>query len=535
MAKEFKSILDDYYNVVSDWNKVFIWLGKIKSLILKDGTCIANEKYTLAKRLAQCLHPECVNAVHLTTLEIYNIIFKLPDFIEDFALFCGGLFPFFEYANRECKLIVLQLVMENILNKAEQLTFAFPGLVCSLLPGFKSTPSDIEIDNKIIGILDSIAHKDKQGLFGAVWQALLRSPRVRLQALSYLSLRLPASSEDLLEYLPQKNLMINSLIASMNGPDYEVQKLTLELLKTHFPVDCSNEIFSDFEKIMIIENGFKLLKSPNEELVWGWLFSPNSLDSLMDIKQRALKKLFEAIPKKPDESIVPLETVKKIMEKSENSLEFLSPIIVPMFSYANKYNDTQLAVNINSCIQSIIFQFPTFEKEIWVALQISLNEDLKDDLRSTIDVIKFFLSSFRNIEEEEKSLIPLLSTLLFGIRQLSVSLGPALELIQIMVNRLPASVPSLSPAIRSYHTFFASISSDPAKVEHLKISASLLLSLESHTIEGNEKDWIKCLVEAMHNENTEVALTGIENIIELLKNKNSGYKVRRDYRELSLS
>ena len=54
------------------------------------------------------------------------------------------------------------------MSKAEQLTFAFPGLVCSLLPGLKNTEENLEIDNKIIQVFDGIAFKDKQGLFGAI-------------------------------------------------------------------------------------------------------------------------------------------------------------------------------------------------------------------------------------------------------------------------------------------------------------------------------------------------------------------------------
>ena len=122
-----------------------------------------------------------------------------------------------------------------------------------------------------------------------------------------------------------------------------------------------------------------------------------------------------------------------------------------------------------------------------MALQSSLDEELRDDIPFTIEVTKFFLSSFRKLEEE-KCIVPLLTSLLMGLRQLTKSLGPALELVQMMVNRLPASVPALAPAIKCYHLFFASLSSDATKSEHLKLSASLLLSLENHTTERNENE-----------------------------------------------
>ena len=521
MSKELRSLLEDFNSMSSDWSKGSIWLGKVKSLVAKDPSCISPEKYTLAKRLAQCLHPHLLLGVHKAALEIYDLIFKSPDFIEDFALFSGGILPFFEYASKECKILVLQIIIDDILFRAEQLTFAFPGIVCSLLPGFRKNEEDLDIDNKIIQIFDGIAYKDKQGLYGAVWQALLRSPRIRLQALCYLALRLPGDPSELRPYLPQKNLMINALIASMNGPSHEVQQATIELLCNHFPVEISNEIFLDNERGIIVENVFKLLLSPHEKIVWGWLFPGGHGGKFASIKQFALKKLFDIEPRKKEESVLPLEIIRKILMKTEIHISFLSPIIVPMLSYANKYSDSQYSDYINTQIQQIFNEFPIFEQEIWKALQTSLNDELRDDVRSTIEVTKFFLSNFRN-SSEDKCIVPLLTSLLFGIRQLTSSLGSALELVQMMVNRLPASAPELSSAIKCYHLFFASLSSDPKKSEHLKLSASLLLSLESHITERNENEWIKCLVEAMHSPNTEVALTGVENIIELLKS--SGYR-----------
>lgn len=516
MSKELKSLLEDYTNVTSDWNKMCTWLGKLKVLIVRDPSCIVFDKYTLAKRLAQCLYPQSPHGVHVLSLEIYDIIFKSPDFIEDFALYSGGILPFFEYANKECKLRVLQILVENALFRAEQLTFAFPGIVCSLLPGLKKNKGDVDIDNKIIEIFDGIAYKDRQGLYGAVWQALLRSPRVRLQALSYLSLRLPVDQWELKQYLPQKNLVINALIASMNGQSQEVQHETIELLTKHFPIDSTSQIFLENERVIIVENVLKLLLTTHEDIVWKWLFPGGQSSRFMGIKQLALKKLFETDPKRAEEGLVPLEIIGKVLGKQEIPMTFLSPIIVPMLSYASKNSESAFSEHVNTKIQLIFTQFPLFEKEIWQALEQSLEEELRDDVSTTIEVTKFFLSSFRS-GSDDKCIVPLLTSLLLGMRQLSISLGPALELVQMMVNRLPSSVSTLSAAIKSYHVFFASLSSDPNKAEHLKLSASLLLSLETHTTDTNETEWIKCLVEAMHNANTEVALTGIENIIELLK------------------
>lgn len=532
-----KPLLDEFISVTSDWNATFIWLGKVKAVISKNPLCISEEKYRLAKRLSQCLSPETVHQVHLASLEIYELIFASPNFIEDFGLFSGGFLPFFEYANKECKLSILKIIIDKFLIISDQLTFAFPGIVCSLLPGCSRANSDQEINDKVIEVFDGIANRDQQGLFGAVWQGLLRSPKIRLQALYYLSLRLKDSHRDLDKFLPQRNLLINSLKASMNGPQFEVQQATLELLINHFPI--SVHVLSDEEKITLIEHGFKLLKSTHKQLVWAWLFPGDIIDYFTGIKQKALKNLFEVVPKRIDESILPLEIVKKVLEKISPNYEFLQPIIVDMLSYANTNIDSQSSMNINSNIKSVLIEWPDFELEIWDALQQSLEHELRDDKVTTISVIKFFLSNFSS-KESEKSLVPLLELLLSGIRQLSKSLGQALELIQMILNRMPSNVPGLSASVKNYHQYFSAISSDPSKAEYLKISASLLLPLEKTLLQpeskegdddyyeedlgGSDSEWIKCLSDAMQNPSVEVALTGVENIIGLLESENAYYE-----------
>ena len=74
---------------------------------------LISDKNSLSKRLAQCLNPECPGGVHEVVINIYDIIFqnillknngKLGD---NLGIYSSGLFPFFSYASKNNKIIIL--------------------------------------------------------------------------------------------------------------------------------------------------------------------------------------------------------------------------------------------------------------------------------------------------------------------------------------------------------------------------------------------------------------------------------------------
>ena len=64
-----------------------------------------SNKLLLAKRLAQCLNPECPSGVHEVVLDIYylilhNIVFHNETCLMDnLGIYACGLFPFYPYAS----------------------------------------------------------------------------------------------------------------------------------------------------------------------------------------------------------------------------------------------------------------------------------------------------------------------------------------------------------------------------------------------------------------------------------------------------
>ena len=133
------------------------------------------------------------------------------------------------------------------------------GVVISLLPGLDQD-SNIEVENKTCTLLDELALKGGQHeLFYCVWHALLTTPRVRLGALNYLFKRIPKPDEDsVYEILPNKQLVINSLIATLADKEMLVKRTVMDLLKAHFPINISEEIITTKEKIILIESVLKI-------------------------------------------------------------------------------------------------------------------------------------------------------------------------------------------------------------------------------------------------------------------------------------
>ena len=111
--KKLLSILNSTANAKS-WSDLIPGLKEILNHVNKNQKVIdfsqISIKHLLAKRLAQCLNPEFPNAVHEVVLEIYKIIItnimvkqdmKLMD---NLALYCSGLFPFFANASLQIKI-----------------------------------------------------------------------------------------------------------------------------------------------------------------------------------------------------------------------------------------------------------------------------------------------------------------------------------------------------------------------------------------------------------------------------------------------
>ena len=155
-------------------------------------------KLTLAKRLAQCLNPMLPHGTHKITLTVYSIVFRNlrldPGYVRHMPLFCIGLFPFFQNCSIQVKPEFIALIYENFLQMGVELIPMLPGLVTSLLPGLEE--QDESLQRKVLKVLDGIKQSVGQSfIIGAVWIAVLKTPKVRMAALKYLNKELKKSAQ----------------------------------------------------------------------------------------------------------------------------------------------------------------------------------------------------------------------------------------------------------------------------------------------------------------------------------------------------
>jgi hypothetical protein len=151
-------------------------------------TPIIPEKLTFAKRLAQCLNPSLPHGTHKIALTVYSTLFRNlrsgEDWLNALPIFCIGLFPFFQNSSIQVKPEFLKIIEETFLINTEILPMIV-GLVTSILPGLEE--KDEGIQKKIFDILNRLQSCiGEKFLIGAIWIAILRTPKVRAMAIQYL-------------------------------------------------------------------------------------------------------------------------------------------------------------------------------------------------------------------------------------------------------------------------------------------------------------------------------------------------------------
>jgi hypothetical protein len=236
-------------------------------------------KHMLAKRLAQCLNPEFPNGVHEVVLEIYkilitNIMVKQDmQLMDNLALYCSGLFPFFSHASLQNKEKFLNdIVKLNLLSiDPDELTLCFPGLLASLIPGLDDNN---ESTTKLIfqAFEDFITKlNNKQTFFGSYWTLLLRNKHLRSSGLKYLVeniIKYPELRKKPIEeqktiienYYPNINTtVINALSEIIKDEEIPTVRNGMDFILTRFPLTKENDIITDKAKINLIINALHLL------------------------------------------------------------------------------------------------------------------------------------------------------------------------------------------------------------------------------------------------------------------------------------
>ena len=186
--EKFSRKLDDLlskFKNAKEWTDLVKYITDIQALITKE-TEIRLSEYkdneTLAKRLAQCLNKELPTGLHEATLNLYaSVLFNFTLYNnqklgKNLGLFSSGLFPFYQYASSQNKILFLESIVQKIylyINSTE-LELCLPGLLVSIFPSLDE--NNEEVSKKIFQIFEDITTKVTPRIFyGNLWSIILKT------------------------------------------------------------------------------------------------------------------------------------------------------------------------------------------------------------------------------------------------------------------------------------------------------------------------------------------------------------------------
>ena len=139
-----------------------------------------SNKLLLAKRLAQCLNPECPGGVHEVVLDIYYIIlhniafFNETCLMDNLGIYACGLFPFYPNASLNNKIKFMNSIIYGcfLCFRTDEIILCLPGLLTSLIQGLDDNNDTTR--EKIYTIFSDLSKKVTDNVFyGNYWTLIL--------------------------------------------------------------------------------------------------------------------------------------------------------------------------------------------------------------------------------------------------------------------------------------------------------------------------------------------------------------------------
>ncbi|VTZ67175.1 conserved Plasmodium protein, unknown function [Plasmodium chabaudi chabaudi] len=240
-----KKLNNDVTNILLLFEKVQEWadlsniLQKLYLTIEKYEVFLdISSKFLLFRRLSQCLNPLLPSGVHSKALIIYGSIFKKVEkayFMDNIHILCSGVFEFMLHCTVSLKTIYFKNI-KCILNLRENIHMFTYALLLSLF-------NVVDSDNNILLYIYSINNYIGENIFfNNLWLLLLRHSEIRTNVLNFLETSFSPqiyllSKERIKTLLPYKDeLVLSSLIFSLNDKNILNQRITLSLLINNFPL-----------------------------------------------------------------------------------------------------------------------------------------------------------------------------------------------------------------------------------------------------------------------------------------------------------
>ena len=237
-----------------------------------------SNKLVLAKRLAQCLNPECPSGVHETVIDIYylilhNIVFHNETCLMDnLGIYACGLFPFYPNASINNKMKFMQKIIYGcfLCFRSDELTLCLPGLLSSLIQGLDDNNDNTR--DKIYQTFNDLMKKvGENNFYGIYWTLILRNKLLRPSGTKYLlekiikysdyeKLSQSEKEEVISNVYPNINtVVVNALCQVIEEKDIPTVRTGMDFIITRLPLTKSNNLITDKAKITLLISAFKLL------------------------------------------------------------------------------------------------------------------------------------------------------------------------------------------------------------------------------------------------------------------------------------
>ena len=457
--QKFEKQLDNIMNLAPNsesWSDLFSLMNKIYHLFLKsqksnfDFNLLTNKK-TLAKRLAQCLNPECPYGLHEISINIYQLILtNIKDknenkLMDNLFLYSYGLFSYFPYGNNNGKKNIISKIIKPIfldLNKEEK-KLCLPGLLSALIEGLDQ--NNEEIVKIIYSVFECFVNSKelKRDFYGVFWMLLLKSKHLRNEGMKYLLEKITKyeqyqnlddfSKKEIVENeYPNINItVINTLCELIKDNSHIlIIRNTMKFILTRFPISKYNDMITEESKIKLITNVLHILIKCDYNTLFKfkkWIMGNNqeydNHNEDMEYTKKLLilgfKNIFNSGKNIKEEKLLDyLKIIKNLYENDMDIIDFILPdIIYPIFKCVTEFWAYELNSSLFESNNIIIRTFKNFVNNcFWKSMINNLKEIIRKnyDLKDILVQLEFCLI-FIEVESSNKKInnyIPIISFLL---------------------------------------------------------------------------------------------------------------------------
>ena len=455
--------------------EIFTLLDKTKENI--NFSKLSN-KLLLAKRLAQCLNPECPGGVHEVVIDIYYIIlhnivfFNETCLMDNLGIYACGLFPFYPNASLNNKNKFIEKIIYGcfLCFRSDELILCLPGLLTSLIQGLDD--NNDATHTQIYTTLKDLSKKVTDNVFyGNYWTLILRNKLLRPSGMKFLlentvkyldfeKMSKEKKEETIFNQYPNINtVVINALCQVIEEKDIPTVRTGMDFIITRLPLTKENNMISDDAKITLIISALKLLiknEYSTTRRLKNLILGTNSLDDEVNLDTedmiykinlvvQAFLKIFNSDILYPQERLK--NNIKVIEQFFEQQVEFTN-LIFPKIAFdvlicVVHYWQTELNSSEKAHQDEIISKFLTFiDKDnvflewLWISIANNfktLVEDSNIKDSENPDYYNKKEKSFSNIINE--ALQPLKFSLLFlDIKSLEKRIKYYLPIITHLLN-----------------------------------------------------------------------------------------------------